>query len=87
MKRRNFVKTLPALWALTEIPRLRGARIKITDVRLRRPKVVRETGTVINWVGAPNPLRIGGTSFIEVLTDQGLIGSDPSVALPEKWND
>src|SRR5207237_367230 len=46
----------------------------------RRTRVVRETGTVINWVGAPNPQRIGGTTFIEVLTDQGLIGLGPSVA-------
>jgi hypothetical protein len=64
MLRRDFLKLLPALPALAEVPRLRGAKIKITDVRLFRTRVVRDTGTMINWVGAANPQRIGGTSFI-----------------------
>lgn len=79
MLRRDFLKILPALPALAEVPRLRGAKVKITDVRLLRTRVVRETGTVINWVGVPNPQRIGGTSFIEVHTDQGLVGLGPAV--------
>jgi L-alanine-DL-glutamate epimerase-like enolase superfamily enzyme len=78
MLRRDFLKTLPLLPALAEIPRLRGARIKITDVQLKRTRIVRETGTVINWVGLPNKQRIGGTSFIEVHTDQGLVGLGPT---------
>ena len=39
---------------------------------------MRETGTIINWVGIPNAQRIGRTSFIEVHTDQGLIGLAPT---------
>jgi len=80
MLRRDFLRVLPVLPALAEVPRLRGAKIKITDIQLRRTRVVRETGTVINWVGAPNPQRVGGTSFIEIHTDQGLVGLGPTVA-------
>jgi D-galactarolactone cycloisomerase len=84
MLRRNFLKTLPALPALAGIPRLRGgAKLKITDVRLLRTRVVRETGTIINWVGLPNAQRIGGTSFIEVNTDQGLVGLGPTIGEAE----
>ena len=80
MRRRDFLKALPAIPALAAVPRLRGARIKITDVRQFRTQVVRETGTIINWVGASNRQRVGGTSFIEVHTDQGLVGLGPAVA-------
>ena len=80
MLRRDFLKTLPALPALAAIPGMRGGtKIKINDVRLLRTRVVRETGTIINWVGIPNAQRVGGTSFIEVHTDQGLIGLGPTV--------
>lgn len=79
MLRRDFLKALPAIPVLAEVPLLRGAKIKITDVKLLRTRVVRDTGTVINWVGIPNAQRIGGTSFIEVHTDQGLVGMGPTV--------
>jgi D-galactarolactone cycloisomerase len=83
MLRRDFLKTLPALPMLAAVPPLRGARIKITDVRLLRTRVIRETGEIVNWVGARNMQRIGGTAFIEVHTDQGLIGLGPTVAQDE----
>ena len=79
MLRRDLLKALPAVTALAAVPRLRGATIKITDVKRFRTRVVRETGTIINWVGIPNAQRVGGTSFIEIHTDQGLIGLGPTV--------
>lgn len=83
MFRRDFLKALPAVAAIAEVPHLRGARIRITDVRLLRTRLVRETGAIVNWVGATNMQRIGGTSFIEVHTDQGLVGLGPAVAQGE----
>src|ERR1041385_382378 len=83
LRRRDFLRMAPALPALAEVPRLRAAKIRITDVRLLRTRIVRETGTIINWVGAPNAQRIGGTSFIEVHTDQGLVGLGPTVTEAE----
>ena len=57
---------------------------KITDVRFLRTRVIRETGEIVDWVSAlRNMQRIGGTSFIEVHTDQGLIGLGPTVAQDE----
>src|SRR6266581_2820290 len=45
MRRRDFLRMAPALPALAEVPRLRGAKIRITDVRLLRTRVVRDPGT------------------------------------------
>ena len=83
MRRRDFLRMAPALPALAEVPRLRGAKIRITDVRLFRTRVIRDTGTIVNWVGIPNAQRVGGTSFIEVHTDQGLVGLGPTVTESE----
>jgi L-alanine-DL-glutamate epimerase-like enolase superfamily enzyme len=72
--RRQFLKSLPALAA---VPRLRGARIKVTDVRLTALKVSKDLGSYPDWLGNPRPIKIGGGFIAEVLTDQGVTGIGP----------
>jgi len=74
MKRRDFLKCLPALPA---VPRLHGARIKITDVRLVPLKVTKDLGSYPDWLGNPRPIRIGGGFITEIRTDQGVNGIGP----------
>jgi D-galactarolactone cycloisomerase len=76
LHRRNFLKTLPALAAA---PRLRGARIKITDVRIVPLRVIKDLGSYPDWLGNPRPIRIGGGAFVEVHTDQGVTGIGPDM--------
>jgi L-alanine-DL-glutamate epimerase-like enolase superfamily enzyme len=77
LKRRDFLKTLPALAA---VPRLRGARIKITDVRIVPLRTIKDLGSYPDWLGNPRPIRIGGGAFVEVHSDQGLTGIGPDMA-------
>jgi D-galactarolactone cycloisomerase len=73
-RRRDFLKCLPAL---TAMPRLRGARIKITDIRLVPLKVTKDLGSYPDWLGNPRPIRIGGGAITEIHTDQGVTGIGP----------
>jgi D-galactarolactone cycloisomerase len=75
--RRDILKMLPAAAA---IPRLQGARIKITDVRIVPLKMTKDLGSYPDWLGNPRPIRIGGGAFVEVSTDQGLTGIGPDMA-------
>ena len=58
------------------------ARIRITDIRSVKLRMVKDLGTM-DQISANPPLRYrtttGGGSFIEVHTDQGLIGIGPGV--------
>ena len=54
MLRRDFINVLPALTAIAEVPRLRGARIKITDARVLRTRLIRETGPIVNCLHSKN---------------------------------
>src|SRR5436309_13194568 len=79
MLRRNFLKAIPAVAmmpATTAAPRL-----KITDVRLIPVKVLRETGSMeAAWnPGVSTVRRVGGGSYLEIHTDQGLIGIGPAM--------
>jgi L-alanine-DL-glutamate epimerase-like enolase superfamily enzyme len=74
LRRRSFLKTLPVLAA---IPRLRGARIKITEVRLVPLRVTRDLGSYPDWVGNPRQIRVGGGFITEIRTDQGITGIGP----------
>ena len=65
--------------AVAAVPRLRGARIKITDVRIVPLKTVKDLGSYPDWLGNPRPIRIGGGAFVEVHTDQGITGIGPDV--------
>lgn len=77
LHRRDFLKTLPALAA---VPRLRGARIKITDVRIVPLRTIKDLGSYPDWLGNPRPIRIGGGAFVEVHSDQGITGIGPDMA-------
>jgi len=82
MRRRDFLKALPAaVPAIAAVPKLLGAKIKITDVKLQRLKVIKELGSMTGFMGPWDtaPVRIGGGSFLEVHTDQGLVGIGPTV--------
>ena len=77
LHRRDFLKTLPALAA---VPRLRGARIKITDVRIVPLRTIKDLGSYPDWLGNPRPIRIGGGAIVEVHSDQGITGIGPDMA-------
>ncbi len=74
LPRRDFLK---AVAPLTALPLLSAPRTKITDVRLRRIKLIKEVGTYPDWVGNPRYGRIGGGAILEVQTDQGVTGIGP----------
>jgi D-galactarolactone cycloisomerase len=85
MLRRDFIKAIPPVAML---PAARSApRLKITDIRVVPLKTVRDVGTMeAAWnPGSMTTHRIGGGSFIEIRTDQGLTGIGPAMdaaALP-----
>ena len=72
--RRDFLKGLPALAA---VPLLRGARVKVTDVRLVPLKTMKDLGSYADWLGNPRPIKIGGGAITEIHTDQGVTGIGP----------
>ena len=76
LQRRDFLKTLPALAA---VPRLRGARIRITDVRIVPLRTIKDLGSYPDWLGNPRSIRIGGGAIVEVRSDQGITGIGPDM--------
>jgi len=78
MRRRDFLKALPAI---AMVPRLAGTQIKITDIKIQKLRVVKEVGRFEGFLGPQdiNPVRIGGGSFLEMHTDQGLVGLGPAI--------
>jgi L-alanine-DL-glutamate epimerase-like enolase superfamily enzyme len=79
MQRREFLKSA-SLAALA--PQLHAAtRLKITGIRIVNLKVVRETGKMeAAWnPGTMTTQQIGGGSFLEIQTDQGLTGIGPAM--------
>jgi len=79
MLRRDFLKALPP-FAMAPAARS-AARLRITDIRVVQLKTVRETGTMeAAWnPGTSSVYRIGGGSFTEIQTDQGLTGIGPGM--------
>ena len=65
------------------VPRLAGVAIKITDIKIVGLRVVKEVGRFQGFLGPDdiNSVRIGGGTFIEVHTDQGLTGIGPAIDL------
>ena len=52
--------------------------MEIKDVKVRRLKVVEEVGKLIPaWPGSKMTIRRGGGSFVEITTDEGLVGIGP----------
>jgi L-alanine-DL-glutamate epimerase-like enolase superfamily enzyme len=60
---------------------LAAARLKVTDVRVTPLRTVREAGSIEPaWnPGGSMSFRVGGGSFTEILTDQGLRGIGPGM--------
>jgi len=79
VQRRGFLKAIPAVAML---PAAQSApRLKITDIRVVALKTIRETGTMeAAWnPGTRTTYRMGGGSFTEIRTDQGLTGIGPGM--------
>ena len=79
MQSRGFLKAIPAAAML---PAVQSApRLKIADIRVVALKTIRETGTMeAAWnPGTSTTQRIGGGSFTEIRTDQGLTGIGPGM--------
>ena len=85
MRRRDLLAALPAALAASsaaaQVPTLNGVRMKITDIKLQRVRVIKSLGTFSGFNGPwdINTANVGGGAFIEVHTDQGLIGIGPAV--------
>jgi D-galactarolactone cycloisomerase len=63
--------------------------LKITNIRVRKLRLIEEVGELVPaWPGNSMTFRRGGGSFVEIETDQGLIGigpgADPSLVEPAK---
>ena len=79
MLRRDLLKIIPSVAML---PAVQSApRLKIAGIRVVPLKVVRETGMMeAAWnPGTRTMHRIGGGSFTEIRTDQGLAGIGPGM--------
>ncbi len=85
MRRRDLLAALPAALAASaaaaQVPTLNGVRMKITDIKLQRVRVLKQLGTLVGFNGPwdINTVNVGGGAFIEVHTDQGLVGLGPAV--------
>jgi L-alanine-DL-glutamate epimerase-like enolase superfamily enzyme len=82
--RRHFLKTASGL-AAAAMPLLAAARasaagrVKITEVKLVPLRVVRPVGTYPDFLGNPRVVNVGGGAFVEVHTDQGMVGIGPDM--------
>ena len=83
MHRRDVLK---ALAALTVVPiahsarsAFAGVKMKITDLRIVPLRVERQLGSLVDYNGNTRKYQLGGGNFVEVHTDQGLIGVGPGL--------
>ena len=78
MDRRDFLKALPALTVVPIAASARsafaGTKMKITDLRLVSLRVERQVGSLVDFNGNTRNYQLGGGNFVEVHTDQGLVG-------------
>ena len=87
MQRRDFLTgmsglvTMPLMLPSAALA-AQSARLKITDVRLIRIKMIRDKGILARRVDTPRGgllVQIGGFTVTEVHTDQGLVGIGPGI--------
>jgi D-galactarolactone cycloisomerase len=76
LRRRDLLKAIPVLGGMSLVG---SVRVKITDVRLVKLKLLKEVGTYPDWVGGTRYGRVGGGAIVEVHTDQGVTGIGPDV--------
>ena len=87
MRRRDFLTGLPGLATMPlMLPQAalaaQSARLKITDVRLIRIKLIEDKGILARRVDTPRGglhVQIGNFTVTEVHTDQGLVGIGPGI--------
>tara|TARA_B110000444_G_scaffold236569_1_gene248538 strand:+ start:4558 stop:5781 length:1224 start_codon:yes stop_codon:yes gene_type:complete len=90
MRRRDFLTKLPGLAVMPLMPpqaakaakAAQAARLKITDIRLIKIKLVEDKGVLARWVDTPRwglPVQIGNFTVTEVHTNQGLVGIGPGI--------
>lgn len=87
MRRRDILKDMPvvaaaaALPAQAQVSKPTGLRMKITDIKILRLRLIKDLGTFAGFMGPSdiNRPRIGGGSVVEVHTDQGLVGLGPAM--------
>ena len=85
MDRRNFLSRLGATtlapMLLSPLVLAQSQRLKITDIRVFRMKVGRETGMMESaWApGRSYMRRVGGGTVTEITTDQGITGIAPGM--------
>ena len=82
MLRRSFFPALAGMHAAPALAFQKPAgRIKITDIRVVQLKPLRDAGSIEPaWnPGGRSNFQVGGGSFVEVHTDQGLTGIGPGV--------
>ena len=85
MERREFFHIS---WPFALVPALAGqvpprpGRVKITDVQVLRLRTIREVGSIEPaWnPGGEMRVAVGGSSYTEIRTDQGLTGIGPGMA-------
>jgi len=80
MLRRTLLKTISGLAVLPSLRALAGTRMKITDIKVVKLRVVKHIGELETEFRKPAikaSYDIGGGSIIEVHTDQGLVGIGP----------
>src|SRR5690348_14329958 len=89
MYRRTFLADALGLFTLaaaTSIPALAAPgrpKVKITDVQVKRVRVVKELGSVAPPPGSRGPgraYRVGGDTITLIHTDAGLTGLGPGVS-------
>ena len=80
LNRRDFVGAVATGLPLLAGARARAAgRVKITEVKRLTLKVIRPVGTYPDFLTRPRVVNIGGGGFVEVHTDQGVIGIGPDI--------
>ena len=76
--RRSFVGAMTAGLPLLTAAKAAG-RIRITEVKRCNLKIIRPIGTYADFLNRPRVVNIGGGSFLEVHTDQGITGIGPDI--------
>src|SRR3569833_4186111 len=80
LNRRDFVGAVATGLPLLAGARARAAgRVKITEVKRLTLNVIRPVGTYPDFLNRPRVVNIGGGGFVEVRTDQGVIGIGPDI--------
>jgi len=86
MQRREFLQSTMAAAAAfsamssTAVAQGQALKLKITDIKVKKIRLVRELGSVPQRSGLP-PTRptVGGGTFVEISTDGGITGYGPGV--------